>query len=95
MGARGAAMSLPVGTLVLIVRSKIAKGRVGTITHPLGRYLSCSHGWVTAYALHIPGVPGYGPMGDVWLCDPTQIVPITPPGRTDDVTTDEPIREVA
>ena len=91
-------MSLPVGTLVMFVnvdwwRPELT-GRVGTIVKELGEWPDCygdTHG--LEYGVQVDGHQHWS--GRPWLVSRRNVIPITPPGRADDVTTDEPIKEGA
>lgn len=91
-------MSLPVGTLVLIVRSTTEprhNGKTGEIAGGLAvRY---ERNWGVphvCYLVKIPGVPSTLPSG-LWGAAPECVFPIAPPGTPDDVTTDEPRKVTA
>jgi hypothetical protein len=95
-------MSLPVGTLVMLVRPIDPKdaGLVGEIVAPLSVRDVAVLGPIPCYGVVFPrdlsdwpGTPDF-PAG-AWGVRPSMIIPITPPGRTDDVTTDEPVKEAA
>lgn len=93
-------MSLPVGTLVMLINSGDQSGMVGTIVAPLTIHQNCVCGPAACYGVDFPRNPSYWPGGDglprgAWCVAPEHLVPIIPPGQTDDVTTDEPIEEIA
>ena len=103
-------MSLPVGTLVIQVRSKRPEniGRVGTIVSPLeDHFIDSNESWTRGYGVIWARGPGpwrggrsnkrndaFLPKGAT-VIRPDLIVPIKPPGKTDDVTTEKPIKEPA
>lgn len=80
-------MTLPVGTLVMVVRDFISGtfgdsmvGCVGEVVMPLGTYEAFltgrSIGLKCGYVVHIPSRPELD-----WLFTPEQLIPLTPPGK--------------
>lgn len=92
-------MSWPVGTLVMLVRVALPQdlGKIGTIVEGPGtwmvQYRNGRLGECYGYLVDFPGDDA-GDGATVWHVEPRCLIPITPPGRADDVTRDEPI-EVA
>jgi hypothetical protein len=91
---------LKVGTLVMLVNVGAESGKVGEIVSPLAMHRTWA---IPDGAMHY-GVRLSEPSGwrggdglpkNAFAIRPQYLIPLTPPGRADDVTTDEPIKEDA
>lgn len=91
-------MSLAVGTLVMIVhapRVPEMHGKVGEIVGPLAvRKARGIEEMLPRYLVRFPGCPDENG-SEIWVARPHQIIPLTPPPGTVDVTTDLPLSEAA
>jgi hypothetical protein len=87
-------MTLPVGTLVMLVRLQAPKqwanGRLGTVTDPLGRRRAPA-GWIVGYGVELAAAAPCGARS--WYVAPDKLIPIALPPNAE--TTDEDVFEPA